>query len=235
MLPFIFEDARHGAAKRVSDKMSIAMLIAIEFVWHKLIDAFHWILAALMLYAYVLLFYTNALLSFTLFTTERGLVAIAELAAAAVCIFMFATFVLLMALYVASAVLRLLPAPAPAGGEDAEKADDKGVRGLLVKSWGYVCRTIGWVRATFDWRSSGRHWKTSLVLILSLALFFHHWQAVKASQTAQTALRARDFMPPRVMQDSRQVNDFLRPYIDAAATTGYDYVKPWINKPTGGH
>jgi hypothetical protein len=229
MLPFIFDDPRHVSAKRASDKIFIAMLIAIEFIWHKLIDALHWIMAGLLFYACVLLFYTNALLSYTIFMTERGLAAIIELAISAICIFIFVTFALVMAAYFISALARLIPLPA-ARGKAAGKSDEKSRWGALTKPLAYAAKAIAAVKAALDWRSSGRYWKTSLVLLLSLVLFFYHWQTVKSSQAA---LKSRDIMPQRVMQDSRQVHDFLKPYVDGAINGGYGYVKPWL-KPSGG-
>jgi hypothetical protein len=231
MLTFIFDDPRHGGAKRVSDKISIAMLITIEFIWHKLIDAFHWILAGLLFYACVLLFYTNALLSYTIFMTQRGLVAIAELAVAIVCIFIFATFALVMAIYFLSAVMRLIPAPAGLARAAEGAADEKSRWSFLVKPLGYATKAMGAARSAFEWRSSGRYWKTTLVLLLSVALYFHHWQAVKGSQSA---IRTRDFMPRRVMQDSKHVHEFLWPYVDSAIAAGQDYLKPWLKSRSGG-
>ena len=231
MLTFIFDDPRHVGAKRASDKVSIAMLIAIEFIWHKLIDALHWILAGLLFYACVLLFYTNALLSYSIFMTERGLAAIIELAIAAVSIFIFVTFALLMAVYLLSAALRLIPAPAGLTKAASGKADDKSRWKILVKPLGYVTRAMAAVRSSLDWRSSGRYWKTTFVLLLSVVLFFYHWQAVKNSQAA---IKTRDILPQRVMQDSKQVHDFLRPYVDATINTGHDYVKPWLKSGSGG-
>jgi hypothetical protein len=231
MLPFIFEDPRHVGAKRASDKLSIAMLIAIEFIWRKLIDAFHWILAAFLLYACILLFYTNALLSYTIFMTERGVAAILELAIAAISVFIFVMFAFLILTYSLSALLRLLPTSDAINKAIVRESGAKSRWNFLVRPLNRATKTISAARAAFNWRSSGRYWKTSLILILSVILYFHHWQSVKSNQAA---IRSRDILPQRVMQDSKQVHDFLKPYIDTTISWSYDHAKPWLKTTTTG-
>lgn len=218
MLPFIFDDARYGRARRASGRVAIATLITIEFIFSKLVGALHWMLGAALLYACLVLFYTNALLSYVLLVNERGLATVAGLAVAGACIFIFVLFTLVMAGYLVSAVLRLVPLPAASAGG--------GWRLLLERPRERAAKALAAVRGAFVWRSGGGRWKAFLVLFLSTVLFFHHWQGVRSNPAL---VRANDILPARVMQDSRKIYDLLRPYVDEA----YDRAWPWL-KSAGG-